>query len=47
MFSSLYWERLEEGRKRREDYIHFRYHININNCIYIIILEQMNVVIRG
>lgn len=43
MFSSLYWERLEEGRKRREDYIHFRQNLNINNCICIIIREQMNV----
>lgn len=43
MFSSLYWERLEEGRKEREDYIYFRYNLNIKNCICIIILEQMNV----
>lgn len=43
MFSSLYCERLEERRKGREDYIDFRYHMNINNCICIIILEPMNV----
>lgn len=46
MFSSLYWERLEEGRKGREDYIDFRYNVKINNGICVIILEQMNVHIR-
>lgn len=31
MFSSLYWDRLEEGTKRMENYIDFRCQIIINN----------------